>query len=330
MFSFLRSKKSQPSAPASASRKTASSQASQDHQSLGLDKEVLRTVRRIDISLRSTIESVMAGAYHSSFKGNGMEFSEVREYVPGDDVRTIDWNVTARAGTPYVKKYVEERELTLMLVVDASGSAEFGSGREMKGQVMATISALLAFAAIHNNDKVGLLIFTDTVELLIHPGKGRKHVMRLVRELLVFKPRGRRTNLQGALDFVGSILRRRAVVVLVSDFQDQGFEQSCKILRRRHELIAVGVSDPRELELPDAGFVELEDPESGETLLVDTGDAGFREAFRKEAQLNEKRLKAQFKRMAVDFVRVVIAEDTRETISPLVDYFRRRSREVRR
>jgi uncharacterized protein (DUF58 family) len=295
-----------------------------------LDPEVLKTVRRIEISLRSTINSVMAGAYHSSFKGNGMEFSEVREYVPGDDVRTIDWNVTARTGHPYVKKFVEERELTVMLVVDASSSADFGSGREMKGQVMATISALLAFAAIRNNDKVGLLIFTDAVELFIPPAKGKRHVMRVVRELLAFKPKGKRTHLQGALQYVTSILHRRAIVVVLSDFQDKGFELAFKTLRRHHEVIAVGVTDPRELELPDVGFVELEDPESGETLLVDTGDPEFRESFRKEARAEVRRTQTMFQKMAIDYVRIVTAEDTKTTVAPLVDYFRRRSREVRR
>jgi len=299
-------------------------------ESLGLDKETLRAIQRIEITLRATINSVMVGAYHSSFKGNGIEFSEVREYVPGDDVRAIDWNVTARMGVPYIKKFVEERELTVMLVVDASSSAEFGSGAEMKGQVMATICALLAFSAIRNNDKVGLLVFTDQVELFIPPTKGKRHALRVVRELLVFKPRGKGTSLHCALEYLGGILRRRAIVVVVSDFQDSGFEQSLKMLRRRHEIIAIGVSDPREMELPDVGFVELEDPETGETLMVDTADASFREAFRREAKQEAKRLQSLFQRIAVDFVRVVIAADVQSTIAPLVDYFRRRSREVRR
>lgn len=295
-----------------------------------LNPEVLKSVRRIEISLRSTINSVMAGAYHSTFKGNGMEFAEVREYVPGDDIRSIDWNVTARTGHPYVKKFVEERELTVMLVVDASSSAEFGSGTEMKGQVMATISALLAFAAIRNNDKVGLLVFTQDIELFIPPAKGKRHVMRVIRELLVFQPKGRRTNLQGALSYLGGILRRRAIVVVLSDFQDKGFESSFKLLRRRHEVIAVGVNDPRELQLPDVGFVELEDPETGETLLVDTSDADFREAFAAEARKEARRIQSSFQKIQVDYVRILIAAQTKDTIAPLVEYFRRRSKEVGR
>ena len=301
-----------------------------EQESLGIDKEVLRTVKRIELSLRNTINTVMAGAYNSSFKGNGMEFSEVREYVPGDDVRSIDWNVTARTGTPYVKKYVEERELTMMLVVDASSSAEFGSDKEMKGQVMATISALMSFAAINNNDKVGLLIFTDQVELFIPPAKGRRHALRVVRELLVFKPQGKKTDLQAGLEYLSGILRRRSIVMVISDFQDSGYERALKLLRRRHDVIAVSVVDPREMALPDAGFVELEDPETGETLLVDTSDAKFREAFKKEAQNELKRLRQLFQRISVDFVRIVTTPDAQETVAPLVDYFRRRSKEVRR
>ena len=215
-----------------------------------LDKEVLKTVSRIELSVRGTLDTVMTGAYHSSFKGNGMEFSEVREYMPGDDVRTIDWNVTARTGSPYVKKFIEEREMTMLLMVDASSSSEFGSGKQMKGEVMATLTALLAFAAIKNNDKVGLLIYTDQVELFIPPEKGRKHVLRLIREILYFKPQHHGTNTQVALEYAGKILNRRAVVVVMSDFLDQGFENAFKILRKRHDVLAVSVVDPRETELP--------------------------------------------------------------------------------
>ena len=188
-----------------------------------LDNELLKTVRRIEISVRGALDTVMAGAYHSSFKGNGMEFSEVREYVAGDDVRSIDWNVTARAGTPFIKTFVEERELTMMLVVDASASSEFGSGKRMKGEMMATIAALLSFAALRNNDKVGLLVCTDQVELAIPPAKGRKHALRLIRELLYFKPAHPRTDLSAGLRYAGRILDRRAVVVVLSDFQTDGY-----------------------------------------------------------------------------------------------------------
>lgn len=295
-----------------------------------LDRELLRTVSRIELSTRSVMDTLMAGAYHSSFKGNGMEFSEVREYVQGDDVRTIDWNVTARTGHPHVKKFVEERELTLMLVVDASPSSHFGTRKSFKSEAMATAAALLAFAAIRNNDKVGLLMFTDTPELFIPPAKGRRHVLRLIREMLFFKAKGVRTRLDTALDHLGHLLNRRAVVVVLSDFLDTGFEKSLKMLRTRHDVLALSVADPRELELPDAGFVELEDPESGECVLVDTGDASFRAAFAREAARSQKLLDENFRRMSVDHVRMVVRDTPRDTVTPLLDYFHRRARHAHR
>ena len=291
-----------------------------------LDKELLKTVQRIEISVRGALDTVMAGAYHSSFKGNGMEFAEVREYVAGDDVRSIDWNVTARAGTPFIKKFIEERELTLLLVVDASASAEFGSDQRMKGELMATVGALLSFAAIRNHDKVGLLVCTDEVELVIPPAKGRKHVLRLVRELLYFKPRQKGTNLSQALQYVGKILRRRAVVVVLSDFIDQGYEKALQVLRRRHDVLALAVSDPREHELPKAGFVTLEDPESGETLLVDCGDAGFRDSYVRLAQARNAELVQSFKKMNIDLVSMPVCTNDKDSLEPLLDYFRRRAR----
>lgn len=291
-----------------------------------LNKEILKTVARIELSVKGKLDAVMTGAYHSSFKGNGMEFSEVREYVPGDDVRTIDWNVTARTGTPYIKKFVEERELSMLLMVDASSSSEFGSGKQMKGEAMAALTALLAFAAIKNNDKVGLLIFTDQVELFIPPAKGRKHVLRLVREILYFKPQHHGTDLQVALEYAGKILTRRSVVVVMSDFLDAGFESSFKVLRKKHDVLAVAVNDVRETELPPVGLVELEDPETGETLLIDTGDASFREAFMRESRKNSKEIAEKFAKMSVDFVRILVQDDFQETAAPLIEHFRRRAR----
>lgn len=294
-----------------------------------LSKEVFKTVSRIELSVKGKLDAVMTGAYHSSFKGNGMEFSEVREYIPGDDVRSIDWNVTARTGTPYVKKFVEERELSMLLMVDASSSSEFGSGSQMKGEAMAALTALLAFAAIKNNDKVGLLIFTDQVELFIPPAKGRKHVLRLVREILYFKPEHHGTNLQAALEYAGKILSRRSVVVVMSDFLDSGFDNAFKVLRKRHDVLAVAVNDVRETELPPVGLVELEDPETGETLLVDTGDPYFRESFMREAKRNAREVAERFARMSVDFVRILVKENFQDTAAPLIEHFRRRAREAR-
>ena len=294
-----------------------------------LDNELLKTVRRIEISVRGALDTVMAGAYHSSFKGNGMEFSEVREYVAGDDVRSIDWNVTARAGTPFIKTFVEERELTLMLVVDASASSEFGSGKRMKGEMMATIAALLSFAALRNNDKVGLLVCTDQVELAIPPAKGRKHALRLIRELLYFKPAHARTDLSAGLRYAGRILDRRAVVVVLSDFQTAGYAKDFKVLRRRHDVLALALSDPREQELPASGFVSLEDPETGETLLVDCGDSSFRAEYARLAQGFASRLRDEFSHMNVDLVPLTLCEEDADTLAPLLRYFRRRAREVR-
>ncbi len=295
-----------------------------------LSKEVLKTVSRIELSVRGPLNAVMTGMYHSSFKGNGMEFSEVREYVPGDDVRSIDWNVTARMGTPYIKQFVEERELTMLLMVDASSSSEFGSGMQMKGETMATLSALLAFAAIRNNDKVGLLMFTDQVELFIRPAKGRKHVLRLIREMLYFKPEHKGTNVKAALEYAGGILHRRSMIVMMSDFLDSGFESAFKILRKRHDVLAVSVVDKRETELPPVGLVELEDPETGETLLVDTGDSAFRDAFMREAKKQGKDVKKLFEKMSVDYVRILIHDEFKDTVAPLIEHFRKRAKEAHR
>jgi len=292
-----------------------------------INKEILKTVKRIEISTKGIINSVMAGAYHSTFKGNGMEFDEVREYIAGDDIRSIDWNVTARTGNLHVKKFAEERELTVMLAVDASASASFGSKGEMKGEVMATISALLAFSAIKNNDKVGLLIFTSEVELFIPPQKGRKHVLRVIRELLYFEPKNRGTNLSVAFGHIVKIMNRRSVVIAISDFQDTQFEKSLRLLKQRHDVLAINVGDIREEELPPAGFIELEDAETGESILVDSGDRTFRAAFAKRVQRENEALEKAFKKISVDYVRIRIEENYKETLKPLINFFIRRSKE---
>jgi uncharacterized protein (DUF58 family) len=294
-----------------------------------ISKEILKKVRQIEIKTSSIVNSVLSGAYSSTFKGRGMEFSEVREYVPGDEIRSIDWNVTARHGVPYVKKFIEERELTVILMVDASSSGDFGSQGEMKGEVMATISALLAFSAIKNNDRVGLLIFTSQVEKFIPPQKGKKHVLRVIRELLYFKPKERGTDLAGAIEYLNKILKRRAVVFLVSDFETGDFEKPVKLLQRRHDSVAITVWDPREREMPDVGFIELEDAETGEIVLVDTSDEDFRKAFKKEAQKESALLKRLFRRLQIDLVEVLIKPKYEDTIAPLLEYFRRRAAKIR-
>jgi uncharacterized protein (DUF58 family) len=291
-----------------------------------IPSEILRKVRQIEIRTRSAVNSVLSGAYSSTFKGRGMEFAEVREYVPGDEIRTIDWNVTARQGHPFVKKFIEERELTVLLVVDASSSGEFGSQKEMKGEVMATLSALLAFSAIKNNDRVGLLIFTSKVEKFIPPQKGKKHVLRVIRELLYHKPEEKGTDLAVALEHVNRLLKRRAVVFLVSDFATGDFQRPLRLLQQRHDAVAITVVDPRERDLPDVGFLELEDAETGEIVLIDTGDREFRDLFRKEVGRESSQLRRAFRKMNTDFVEVLIQPDYDDTIQPLLDYFRKRAR----
>jgi uncharacterized protein (DUF58 family) len=291
-----------------------------------IPSEILRKVRQIEIRTRSAVNSVLSGAYSSTFKGRGMEFAEVREYVPGDEIRTIDWNVTARQGHPFVKKFIEERELTVLLVVDASSSGEFGSQKEMKGEVMATLSALLAFSAIKNNDRVGLLIFTSKVEKFIPPQKGQKHVLRVIRELLYHKPEEKGTDLAVALEHVNRLLKRRAVVFLVSDFATGDFQRPLRLLQQRHDAVAITVVDPRERDLPDVGFLELEDAETGEIVLIDTGDREFRDLFRKEVGRESSQLRRAFRKMNTDFVEVLIQPDYDDTIQPLLDYFRKRAR----
>jgi uncharacterized protein (DUF58 family) len=293
-----------------------------------IPKEVLKKVNQIEIRTRSVVNSVVAGAYSSAFKGRGMEFSEVREYLPGDDVRTIDWNVTARMGHPYTKKFVEERELTVMLVVDASSSGEFGTQHEMKGEVMAAISALLAFSAIKNNDRVGLLIFTSKIEKFIPPAKGKRHVLRVIRELLYFKPEEKGTDLALALEYLNKILNRHAVVFMISDFETGGFETPIKLLNRRHDSVAITVLDQREKEMPDVGFLELEDAETGENVLIDTGNVVFRNTFKKESQKQSSYLTRLFRKLDMDFVEIIIRESYDETINPLIEFFKKRAAKI--
>ncbi len=244
-----------------------------------LPKEILKKVRRIEIRTNNLVNSVFSGEYQSVFKGRGMEFSEVREYQQGDDVRTIDWNVTARMGHPFVKKFVEERELTVMLLVDASSSGEFGTVKQMKGEIAVEICALLAFSVIKNNDRVGLIIFTDEIEKFIPPKKGRKHVLRVIRELLYFQPEGNQTDISTALTYLRNVVSRRNVVFLVSDFMAKGYEKALKVAHHRHDIIAITITDPREMELPKLGFIQLEDAETGGEILIDTSNAELRRSF---------------------------------------------------
>ncbi len=283
-----------------------------------IPKEILKKVHLIEIRTRNMVNSLFAGEYHSVFRGRGMEFAEVREYLPGDEIRSIDWNVTARLGAPYVKVFDEERELTVVLVVDASASGSFGSGRQMKGEVGVEISAVLAFAAIKNNDRVGLLIATDEVEVFVPPKKGRKHVLRVIRELLYFQPRGRRTDLGAALEYLDRVLHRRSVVFLISDFQDAGYEHALRRARRRHDVVAINLVDPRERELPRLGFIALQDAETGEEVLVDSQAGELRDFFAAQQQEAEARRHSMFERLGVDEIQVDTAQSY---VEPLIHFF---------
>ena len=288
-----------------------------------ISRELARKIRYIEIYTNKAVNDVLAGEYHSVFKGRGMEFDEVREYTPGDEIRTIDWNVTARMGHPYVKRFVEERELTVIFLVDLSASGAFGSTGKLKSELAAEVCALLAFSAIKNNDKVGLIIFTDAIELYIPPKKGASHVLRLIRDVLGFQPRGKGTDIVCALDFLGRVIHRRAVVFLLSDFLADGFEKRLRVAARRHDLIAVPVTDPRELELPDAGLIELEDAETGELTLVDTSDAGFRKRYAALAREREAKLRELFHSAGIDSIAV---RNGKDPVRDLVVFFRRRGR----
>ncbi len=287
-----------------------------------LPRDLIAKVRKIEIKTRKLVEELTGGAYHSVFKGRGIEFSEVREYTPEDDVRDIDWNVTARMGVPYIKKYAEERELTVIIAIDASASLFFGSGGETKHDKIAETAALLAFSAIRNHDKVGLLVFTDKTELWLPPRSGRAHVLRLIRELLAFEPQSRRTRIGSAMDSLIKNLKKRAVVFLFSDFIDNSsYERSMKILNRKHDLIAVRVLDREELALPSMPMLELEDTETGETLFFDASSSSNRERYAQAAGDELAGEQEAFNRAKVDLVDVRCGEDI---LKPLMSFFRNR------
>ncbi len=290
-------------------------------------KEILKKVKRLEIVTRGLVNDVFSGEYHSVFKGRGMDFAEVREYQYGDDIRTIDWNVTARMGHPYVKIFQEERELTVMLMVDLSSSANFGTFEQMKGEIAAEICALLAFSAIKNNDKVGLIIFTDKIEKYIPPKKGKTHVLRLLREMLYYRPAGGKTSISTALEFLNRVAKRRSVVFLISDFISSGYERDLRIANKKHDIVSITITDKREIELPDVGYVELEDAESGEIFVIDTSDKKIRSSFYALSTNKMDELLHNFKSMNVDYVNIFT---DKPYVEPLIKFFRMRARRLRR
>jgi uncharacterized protein (DUF58 family) len=273
------------------------------------------------------VNSLFSGEYHSVFKGQGMEFAEVREYQPGDEVRSIDWNVTARMRQPFVKRYVEERELTVMLAVDLSGSSRFGTVSRYKSELATELSAVLAMSANRNNDRVGALLFTDRVEHVVPPGKGRKHMLRLIRDLLAYRPAGSATNIGVATEYLGKMLGHRSIIFILSDFQSGDMERPIKLLAQRHDVVAVTVEDPRERSLPDIGLARFVDPESGETIDVDTGDRRVREAYERAVGEDAERLRRLFRRLGID--EIPIRTDT-GYVEPLLRFFRLREQRGRR
>jgi uncharacterized protein (DUF58 family) len=290
-------------------------------------EEILKKIRRIEIISRKTSSEIFAGEYHSAFKGRGMEFSEVREYIPGDEIRFIDWNVSSRMGKLYIKQFVEERELTVILAVDLSASLSFFSRTKSKKEIAAEISAIIAFTANLNNDKVGLLIFTDGIELFIPPKKGKTHILRIIRDILNFNPVGRGTSIDNGLVYLNKVIKKKAIVFLISDFIDRGFSKSLKISSRKHDLIAINISDRREISLPDKGIFILKDCESGEEFFADFSSEKTKENFLKFNKKESGHLLELFKKYKIDYIDI---ENEKNYEKPLFDFFLERKRKFSR
>lgn len=284
--------------------------------------ELLKKVRKIEIKTRRSSDRLFAGSYHSAFKGRGMVFSEVREYLPGDDIRTIDWNVTARFDEPYVKVFEEEREITVILLVDMSGSGDFGSRADLKREVISEVSAILSFSAIQNNDKIGVVFFTDRVEHFIPPKKGKTHILRIIRELLEFEPASKETNIAEALRYYANIIKKRSVGFLLSDFMDSGYEQALRIAARKHDLVALRIGDEREADLAPMGMVRFVDPETGETRWLNTASKSVRNRYKAEYLRHKKETDDILKKAGVDKADIRTGDSY---VQPLLELFKRRA-----
>ena len=293
----------------------------------GVPPEILRQVKLLELKTRGLVNSLFTGEYRSVFKGQGMEFAEVREYQPGDEVRSIDWNVTARMGKPYVKRYIEERELTVMLVVDLSGSERFGTRARFKSELASELAAVLAMSAIRNNDRVGAVLFTDRIEHVVPPRKGRRHALRLMRDLLVFEPAGKGTDITAALEYAGKMLSHKAIIFVVSDFQSADLEQPLKLLAQRHDVVAVTVDDPSEQQLPNIGQARFVDPETGATIDVDTSDERVRTRFAEAVSEEMMARRRLLRRLAIDEIPV---RTDGGVVDPLIKFFRARETRARR
>ena len=288
-----------------------------------IDDELLAKIKTIQIRAKRLVNDVFAGEYESAFKGRGLEFDEVREYLPGDDIRSIDWNVTARANKPYIKSYKDERELTVMFVVDVSASSRFGSHKKFKNEVAAEITALLAYTALKSNDKVGLIIFSDHVEHYIPAKKGRGHIWRLIREILAYESESRKTDLKVPLEFLNMVVKKRAITFLISDFQDDDYQSQLRTISRRHDLIAFGIYDYREVSIPSIGYIELEDAETGESILVNTSSKKLRNEFTHHSKKAMKQQREFFHGAGIDFIQIKTDESY---IDPIVKFFHNREK----
>jgi len=288
-----------------------------------IPRQILQKVKRIEIRTRGLVNDLFGGEYHSVFKGRGMTFSEVREYQPGDDIRLIDWNVTARTGSPFIKIFEEERELTVYLLVDISASGEFGSGQQLKQEIGAEIAAVLGFSAIKNNDKVGLILFSDEIEKYVVPKKGKSHVLRVVRELLYTVPERTGTSLKNALDYLLKVAKRKSVVFIISDFLDQEYWSSLKVVNRKHDVIGIHLYDPAETNMPDMGLAKVEDPETGESFWVDTSSKDAQDRLRKEIQTRQEKFKKDAQKIGFDMIPIATDQDY---VEPLMSFFRMREK----
>ena len=290
-----------------------------------IPKKILQKVKRIEIKTRGLVNDLFGGEYHSIFKGRGMTFSEVREYDPGDDIRLIDWNVTARTGSPFVKVFEEERELTVFLLVDISASGEFGTGSQLKKDFSAEIASVLGFSAIKNNDKVGLILFSNSVEKYIMPKKGKSHVLRVIRELLYTNPLNSQTSISNALDYLLIVAKRKCVVFLISDFLDGSYFSSLKVVNKKHDLIAVQIVDPAELEFPDLGLIKVEDPETEEMFWIDTSSKKLMSQLKKEIAIKQATFRKQMRKSGIDLVSISTDQDF---VDPLLSFFKSREKRI--
>ena len=284
-------------------------------------KELLKKVRLIELKTKGLSSQVFSGEYHSAFKGRGMAFSEVREYMPGDEIRTIDWNVTARFNHPYVKVFHEEREMTVMLVIDISGSSSFGTRSQLKRELIAEIAAVISFSAIQNNDKIGVILFAGKPELYIPPKKGKKHILRIIRELIEFKPNTKETNIGTTLDYLNNVVKKRSIVFLISDFLDNSFEDQLKITNRKHDLVALQITDQAEYNLPKVGWVQLQDLESNQLKWVNTNLPKVRKRFAEQGRSHDRYMKETFRKSGVDFAKISTGESY---VKPLMNLFKNR------